>query len=62
MSPEIKRELVPIVTPEVETREFDISDELNLLLAKRERFKSSLQSEVDRISGALREAESCLKR
>ena len=62
MSPEIKRELVPIVTPEVETREFDISDELNLLLSKRERFKSSLQGEVDRIAGALKEAESCLKR
>jgi hypothetical protein len=62
MSPEIKRELVPIVTPEVETREFDISDELNLLLAKREKLRSSLQREVDRIAEALKEAESCLKR
>jgi Peptidase family M28 len=62
MSPEIKREFVPIVTPEVETREFDISDELDLLLVKRERLKSSLQNEVDRIAAALKEAESCLKR
>ncbi len=62
MSPEIKRELVPIVTPEVETSEFDISDELDLLLAKREKLRSSLQNEVDRIAGALREAEICLKR
>jgi len=62
MSSELKEEMVPIVTPEVETKEFDISDELDLLLAKREKLRSSLQNEVNRISGALREAESCLKR
>ena len=62
MSPEIKRELVPLATPEIETREFDISDELNLLVAKREKLRHSLQNEVDRIAGALREAEICLKR
>jgi Iap family predicted aminopeptidase len=62
MSPDIKRELIPIVVPEVETREFDISDELNLLVEKREKLRDSLQKEVDRIAGALREAEICLKR
>lgn len=62
MSPEIKMELVPIVIPEIGTREFDVSDELGMLLAKRDKLRSSLQNEVDRISGALRDAESCLKK
>jgi aminopeptidase YwaD len=62
MSPEVKIDLVPIARPEVETREFDISAELGLILIKREKLRLSLQEEVDRVAAAIREAERCLKK
>jgi hypothetical protein len=62
LSPEIKMEITPIVIPEIEDKEFDISAELDMLLAKRNKLRSSLQGEVDRISRALRDAEGCLKK
>lgn len=62
MSSDIKAELVPLISPEIATSEFDVSDELNMIAAKRERLRGALQGEMDRIAATMREAEECLKR
>gem|GEM_PF-615889 len=60
ISSELKLEFYPMFKPEVDVAEFDLNKEFESLSAKRERFRESLQVEIERVAAALREAENCL--